>query len=294
MTVTAATALEQVTKNVFTTTKIRGCNPSIVFTKEGSVFIDTAQWLTTLLEMKEFALQKGPIRYLINTEAHIDHIFGNHWFAGVCPVIGHEKLHEIFWQVPGDMNAYDYSVDVIKRQDPGALHLMPSQKDYVFNPPSITFSDRMSFKLGDHTFKLYFTPGHSPSQICVHVPEERVVFVGDTIFANCQMWLHSGDIDQLVASLKFLGTLDVDHIVPGHGPVVTKDYLNVQLGFIYEWIGAVAAGISKGWSQDECIERINFKSRYPVDIGQDESMDYIQRTNVIKCYKYITTERSGQ
>ena len=153
MTVTAATALEQVTKNVFTTTKIRGCNPSIVFTKEGSVFIDTAQWITTLLEMKEFALQRGPIRYLINTEAHIDHIFGNHWFAGVCPVIGHEKLHEIFWQVPGDMNAYDYSVDVIKRQDPGALHLMPPQKGLCVQPardyfqrPDVTQARRSYFQ----------------------------------------------------------------------------------------------------------------------------------------------------
>ncbi len=289
MTVTAvATQLEQVTKNVYTTTKIRGCNPSIVFTSEGSVFIDTAQWITTLLEMKAFALDRGPIRYLINTEAHIDHIFGNHWFAGVCPVVGHEKLHEIFWLVPGDMNAYDYSVDVIRRQDPGALPLMPSQKDYILNPPSITFSERMTLKVGDHTFKLHFTPGHSPSQICVHVPEEQVVFVGDTVFAGCQTWLHSADIDQLIASLKFIGSLDVDYIVPGHGPVVTKAYLKEQIGFIYEWIGTVAAGVAKGWTEEECVERINFKSRYPVDIGQHESMDYIQRTNVIKCYNYVT------
>jgi len=86
---------------------------------------------------------------------------------------------------------------------------------------------------------------------------------------------------------------DVDHIVPGHGPVVTKAYLDVQIGFIYEWIGAVATGVAKGWSQEECIAKINFKSRYPVDIGQDESMDYIQRTNVIKCYRYITEPQSS-
>lgn len=288
MAVASAFELEQVTKNVFTTTRIRGCNPSIVFTREGSVFIDTAQWITPLLQMKEFALARGPIRYLINTEPHIDHIFGNHWFAGVCPVIGHEKLHEAFWQVPGDLNAYDYSVDVIKRQDPEALPLMPSQKDYILNPPSITFNDHLTFRLGDHTFQLYFTPGHSPSQICVYVPEERTVFVGDTVFANCQTWLHSADIDQLVASLKFIRSLEVDHIVPGHGPVVTKQYIDVQLGFIYEWIGAVAAGVAKGWSEAECIAKINFKSRYPVDIGQDESMDYIQKTNVAKCYRYVT------
>ena len=84
--------MQQITKNVFTETEIRGCNPSIVFTSEGAVFIDTAQWITNLLEMRKFALERGPIKYLINTESHIDHIFGNHWFAGESLVIGHENL----------------------------------------------------------------------------------------------------------------------------------------------------------------------------------------------------------
>ena len=83
--------MQQITKNVFTETEIRGCNPSIVFTSEGAVFIDTAQWITNLLEMRKFALERGPIKYLINTESHIDHIFGNHWFAGESLVIDHQK-----------------------------------------------------------------------------------------------------------------------------------------------------------------------------------------------------------
>ena len=69
--------MQKLTENVYTETKIRGCNPSIVFTKEGSVFVDTAQWISTLLEMRAFALNRFTIKALINTESHIDHIFGN-------------------------------------------------------------------------------------------------------------------------------------------------------------------------------------------------------------------------
>lgn len=279
--------MEKITENVYTETKIRGCNPSIVFTKEGAVFIDNAQWISTLLEMIDFAKSKGPIKYLINTEPHIDHIFGNHWFASECPVIGHEKIKDTFFLVPGEMDGYDYSVDVLQRQDKKSLHLMPSREDYIVNMPQITFNDKMSFKLGDHTFNLYHTPGHADSQIAVHVPEERVVFVGDTIFSECQTWLHSANIDDLINSLHFLKTLDIDYIVPGHGPVVTKAYIDVQLAVIYKWIGAVADGISKGWSKDQCIKNIKFEE-LPVDIGQDEMMEYIQTTNVIKCYNYIS------
>ena len=205
--------MEMLTPNVYTETKIRGCNPSIVFTSEGSVFIDTAQWLSTLLEMREFAKKRGPIKYLINTEGHIDHIFGNHWFAGESLVIGHEKLKDIFWTVADEKPCYEYSVDVLERQDPGALHLMPSKEDYIVNYPQITFSDHLTLKLGDTEFFLHHTPGHSDAQICVHVPKERVVFVGDTLFSSCQTWLHSANIGDLLKTLTFLEGLDRKSVV---------------------------------------------------------------------------------
>lgn len=278
--------MQQITKNVFTNTEIRGCNPSMVVTSEGVVFIDTAQWISTLLEMIDFSKQYGGPKYLINTESHIDHIFGNHWFAGVCPVVAHEKLVDTFFKVPGTLDGYDYSVDVLERQDKEFLPLMPSREDYILNTPQITFNDRMSLKVGDHTFDLYYTPGHCDCQIAVHVPEERTLFVGDTLFVDCQTWLHSADIGALIETLQFLRTFDVDHIVPGHGPVTTSSYIDQQLGIIYEWIDGVAKGINKGWDLEECKKNIRFDS-LPVDIGQAEMMDYIQEYNVVKCYNYI-------
>jgi len=288
--------MEQLTKNVYTETKIRGCDPSIVFTREGSVFIDTAQWITNLLEMREFALEKGPIRYLINTESHIDHIFGNHWFAGECPVIGHENLINSFFKIPPSFNmtTYDYSVDVLRRQDPKGLPLMPKEKDYILNPPTITFKDKMTFKLGDHNFLLYYTPGHSDANISVFVPEEKAVFVGDTVFSGCQIWFHTCNFDDLFKTLDFLGTLDVDYIVPGHGPVVDKNYLFQQKAFLHEWLQTVGYGMSKGWDKDECVKRINFADRCPVDIGQDEVMDYIQTYNVMACFDYLSAKAGKQ
>lgn len=45
--------------------------------------------------------------------------------------------------------------------------------------------------------------------------------------------------------------------------------------------------MAEGMSLDECIANISFADRFPVDIGQDEMMEYIQRTNVIKCFNYL-------
>lgn len=283
--------MEQITKNVYVETKIRGCNPGMIFTSKGAVFIDTAQWISTLLEMRQFALSRGTIPYLINTEGHIDHIFGNHWFANETLVVGHEKLNDLFWTVAGEMDCYDYSVDVIRRQDPKMLDLMPSRDEYIVNRPQITFRDHLTLQLGETTFEMYHTPGHSTSQLCVYVPQEGVVFTGDTIFSGCQTWLHSAEIDPLLTTLDFLETLDAKWLVPGHGPVVGMEYIATQRAIIYEWISAVANGVQRGWSCEECQKNINFASKSPVDIGQDEMMDYIQRTNVAKCYSYLTRSK---
>ena len=283
--------MEQLTKNVYTETKIRGCDPSMVLTSEGAVFIDTAQWITNLEQMIAFAQEKaGCVRYLINTESHIDHIFGNHWLkkAGAT-IIGQEKILDSFFKIPPafNMEIHDYNVDIIKRQDPEALDRMPSKEDYIVAKPDITFTDALTLKLGEHTFECYHTPGHSPEQTSVYVPEERVVFVGDNIFNDCQIWLYSADFDDLFRSLDWLQGLDVDYIVPGHGPVKGKECIVENKQFLYDWLAAVADGINKGWEKEECVERINFADRCPVDIGQADAMDYIQTHNVMVAYDYL-------
>ena len=101
--------------------------------------------------------------------------------------------------------------------------------------------------MGDHTFRCLWTPGHTPGQLAVHVPEERVVFTGDTIFSGCQTWLMTSNVDQWLEALERIRALeDVDHVVPGHGPVVTLDYVETQRAVLLAWKAAVADAVAKG------------------------------------------------
>ena len=74
--------MEQVTDRIFAETKVRGCNPCFVKTSKGPVVIDTPQLPTKAVAMRDMVEAIGPIQYLINTEHHVDHIFGNYWFKG--------------------------------------------------------------------------------------------------------------------------------------------------------------------------------------------------------------------
>jgi cyclase len=273
--------MEQVTPNVRTATDIRGCNPSYVTTADGVVVIDTPQLPTRAVAMREEAEAHGPIRYVVNTEHHVDHIFGNYYFKGAGPVIHHRGVAENFMVVGPILDPFAYAAEAIPTHDPEGAAIFPERDVYEADPNRgrIVFTGDVTLRVGDHTFELLHTPGHTPGQVAVHLPEERVVFTGDTVFSEVQTWLMASDIPEWVAALDRIAQLDVDHVVPGHGPITTTAYLATQKAVLLEWQGAVADAVAKGWSRDETIAGVNFAHRYPVDIGQEYMMDYIQRHN---------------
>jgi len=279
--------MKRITDNVYAITDIRGCNPGYVVTSDGVVIVDTPQLPTKAVAMREEILRKGPIRFLINTEHHMDHIFGNYFFARLCPVVGHEHILDNFWTSVRGVDPYSYMVEVVKKDDPQGMALMPLEKDLRVNPPAITFSHRMTLRVGDHVFELIHTPGHTRGQIAVYVPKEKVIFTGDTVFCECQTWFHSSDPDSWLRSLDILNTLDADYIIPGHGPICKKDYIPKQSALIREWVTAVAVGIAKGWSREESVEKISFLDRFPMDIGQESSGPMVQQLNVERIFDFL-------
>jgi cyclase len=288
---TTTLELERVTPNVYTTTKLRGCNPSFVVTSDGVVQIDTPQLPTRAVAMRAEGEAHGPLRYLINTEHHVDHIFGNYWFKGV-PVVNHQGLYDNFMDPRAALDPFAYALEAIPTDDPDATPLIPDREVYYEDPNkgTIVFSGDLTLRVGDHTFHCIWTPGHTPGQLAVHVPEERVVFTGDTIFNGCQTWLMTSNVDQWLEALERIRQLeDVDHLVPGHGPVTTLDVVVAQRAVLLAWKAAVADAVAKGWSREETIARVRFDDVFgPVDIGQGYMMDHIQNNNAASLWDKMT------
>jgi cyclase len=287
--------VEQVTENVFTSTKMRGCNPSFVVTSDGIVVVDTPQLPSKAVMMRREAESRGPIRYVINTEHHVDHIFGNYYFKGAGSVVHHQGVYDNFMVPSPDLDPFDYAAEAIPTDDPDGAFLFPERDEYYSDPNkgTLVFSSDLDMRVGGHTFHLIHTPGHTPGQVAVYVPSERVVFTGDTVFSQCQTWLMTSDVNQWVGSLDVIGGLDVDYVVPGHGPVTTKTYLATQRAVLLDWLGAVANAVAQGWSREETIARVNFADRYPVDIGQGHMMNHIQTLNAASLWDKLTSAAAG-
>jgi cyclase len=165
--------MQKVTSNVWTDTTLRGCNPSMVLTDDGVVIVDTPQLPTKAVAMREEAESHGDIRYVINTEHHVDHIFGNYYFRGAGQVVHHQGVADNFMEVTPALDSFDYAHDAIPTDDPEGEAIFPSREEYFADPNrgKIVFTGDLTLKLGDHTFELLHTPGHTPGQIAVHVPE---------------------------------------------------------------------------------------------------------------------------
>jgi cyclase len=230
----------------------------------------------------------------------VDHIFGNYWFKGAGTVVNHSALYERFMVVYPELDPFAYAYESIPGDNPrgtdlddvAALALWPDRDEYYRDPNkgTIVFTGDLTLRVGDHTFHCLHTPGHTPGQLAVHVPEERAVFTGDTVFSGCQTWLMTSNVPQWLEALERIRALDVDWIVPGHGPVVAKAYLDVQRAQLLEWTSAIANAIARGWSREETVERVRFDDRFgPVDIGQGYMLDYIQTRNAGALYDKLTS-----
>ena len=155
--------LEQVTPNVYTTTKLRGCNPSFVTTSDGVVHIDTPQLPTRAIAMRAEAERHGPIRYLINTEHHVDHIFGNYWYKGAAGGQPPGPVRQLHGPERGP-GPFAYALEAIPTDDPEAASLVPDRDTYYEDPNkgTVVFTGDLTLRVGDHTFHCLWTPGTRP------------------------------------------------------------------------------------------------------------------------------------
>ena len=269
----------KLTDNVYVETEYQGANVGYVTTKRGIVMIESPQLPSDAISWRMQMQGKGEIVCLIHTEGHHDHISGDFFFD--VPVICHEKSRETIMST--DIRQIK---ETVARMDPQGIDLV---KDYRINTPVVTFTESLTLRIGDHTFILMNTPGHTAGQTAVLIPEERIVFTGDNVVYQTPAFLHEALPDAWISSLQKIKLMDVDHIVPGHGATCTPDYLEEWPDYLNEWFDKVKQAIQNGWSKEESIESITPPSRYPITRGED-FIKMMVKMNVSHLYDVFSSQ----
>lgn len=271
--------MQQVTPNVYAETEFRGCNCGFVVTSEGVVMVDTPMMPTEAVKWREEITRHGELRYLVNTEPHGDHITGNYFFP--TTVVSHQGTKEVF---VSSLGSAEQVRERVKTMDPEGVSLV---EDYQLRPPNITFNERLTLYVGDHTFELIHLVGHTPSEICVYVPQERVIFSGDNV-TTVPPFVQQARPIAWVESLERLRALDVDRIIPGHGVVCGKSAIQDLVDFFQEGIEAVKKAIEQGMAVEEAMEKLSVMTRFPLGPQGQEIDDNRRRAAIEKIYEELT------
>jgi glyoxylase-like metal-dependent hydrolase (beta-lactamase superfamily II) len=89
--------------------------------------------------------------------------------------------------------------------------------------PSRTFERELSLKVGDKAVELIEVgPAHTRGDVLVHVPADRTVFTGDILFVEGHPIIWAGPVENWIRACERLMAMDVETIVPGHGPLTDK------------------------------------------------------------------------
>lgn len=203
-------------------------NAAFVVTPEGVVVID-GLGSPALAEELIAAIRKvtpQPVRYVIVTHYHADHIYGLQAFKAVgATVLAHR------------------SGQAYLNSDTAQLRLVASREElfpWIDERTRLVGADRWldadsSITLGGETFRIHHVgPAHTPEDLVVHAERAGVMFAGDLVFRGRVPFVGQADSRQWIASLGRLLEMNPRVIVPGHGPIsrdplpdlqLTRDYL---------------------------------------------------------------------
>lgn len=219
--------MHEITNNVFFEDQYHGVLLGVIVTPRGLIQIDAPPspedaraWRAALMN-----LNGGMDRVLINLDAHPDRTLGAR--AMDCVVIAHEKTTGTFrtrpntFKAQGDETGADWESII----GLGSIRWVP---------PEISFTDQMILHWGGSPVVLEHHPGPSTGSIWVHLPEEKILFVGDTVLKNQPPFLAGSVLPDWISSLNLLlsSAYKGYTMISSRGGVVTLNTVKQQLDFI--------------------------------------------------------------
>jgi glyoxylase-like metal-dependent hydrolase (beta-lactamase superfamily II) len=204
-----------------------------------------------------------PFLHLINTHSHPDHTGGNRLFTG-AEIISHRICRE-------EMERQAAPRPAGLGPPPGPMASMPRTPaiqrmfDLVANDPgrqiplpTITYEDALSLRYGDTEVQLlHYGPAHTFGDTMVYFPQSKVLFAGDVAFFYSMPLAAAGKIGGWLKVIDRVKEMDVDLIVPGHGPVGGKQELEDEREYFEFVMAQTRSCFERGMTPEDAAQAID-------------------------------------
>jgi cyclase len=213
-------------------------------------------------DMRRAVPQADRIDTLVNTHANGDHTYGNQLVAGARIVASERTATEMAELPPEAMAGLIEQAPKMGRVGEFFLECFGSFEfaGIELTSPSDTFHDELTLRVGElEAHLIEVGPAHTRGDTLVHLPARRVLFAGDILFHGGHPIAWAGPVSNWIAACERILTLDVDVIVPGHGPLADKAAVR-DLRAYFEYV------------HDQARERFQ-AGMTPLEAARDMAMD---------------------
>ncbi|GLX69743.1 MBL fold metallo-hydrolase [Paenibacillus glycanilyticus] len=254
-------------------------NAAIIDLGDLTVVVDTTNLPQSgaLLRHTAEQLTNKPVKYVVNTHFHGDHVNGNQEFRNsefISTVWTRDLLSDM-----GEVNV-DFMQQNIRKLIASLNALRSQQSDphmlteidydlsvqralYDAIPslcrvvPTITFDDKLVIQGTKRTIEVFsYGGGHSLSDAVVYIPEERTLIAGDLITNKTIPVMPYGNPYAWIRILKRIQKdLKIDTIVPGHGDVSNSDRITDVMRFLESTIAYVSRAATSGQAESCWLEQ---------------------------------------
>jgi len=236
-------------------------NAGLVVADGASLLVDTLFDLALTQRMLDTLapLTAGaPISTLLNTHANGDHCYGNQLVAQaeiIASSATAAEMHEVPAAMMAALNNAPGEVGELFRSFFGAFDFAGIE----LTPPTRTFDDRLDIEVGGRLIELIEVgPAHTAGDTIAYVPDAATVFTGDILFIGGTPIVWAGPLTNWVAACDLMLGMDVDVVVPGHGPVTDKSgvaQVRDYLAFVHEQAAGHFEAGDDAWEAARAIAR---------------------------------------
>jgi glyoxylase-like metal-dependent hydrolase (beta-lactamase superfamily II) len=194
-----------------------------------SVLVDTLFDLKLTREMLGAMRRATPaaerIGALVNTHANGDHCYGNSLVQGAEIIASKAAAEEMTQVPPALLQRLIENADQLGAAGAFFRRVFGRFDFKGIEPalPTRTFERELTLPVGDKTVKLTLVgPAHTRGDVLVHAVEDRIIFTGDILFIGGTPIVWEGPIENWIRACRRIEAMDVDLVVPGHGPITDR------------------------------------------------------------------------